>query len=72
VNDVYRVLAAAIDAYVEQGEIIKALTLMQSYAELISAETVSFQERYGFDKSAHRQRQMALSERLPDGPRALD
>ncbi|MDX8121402.1 tetratricopeptide repeat protein [Janthinobacterium sp. GMG2] len=68
-NGDYRVLLAAIDDYLAQGDPIRASTLMQTYAELMSAETVSFQERYAFDPAAFIARQIAVSAMLPHGSR---
>ncbi|OBV38485.1 tetratricopeptide repeat protein [Janthinobacterium psychrotolerans] len=68
-NADYPVLAAAIDTYLEQGKLRSGATLMQTYAELMSAETVSFQERYGFDQDAFIARQIALSAQLAEGGR---
>lgn len=67
----YRPLAEAIDAYLQQGRIVEALTLMQTYAEFMNSETRSFQERHDYDFHAWRLRQRALSEQLPHGPRYL-
>jgi len=63
------VLLAAIDTYLEQGNYRCASTLMQTYAELMSAETVSFQERHAFDPAAFIARQLAVSAALPQGSR---
>ena len=49
-NDEYLLMRTIIDEYLSNGAFIPALTLMQKYAELMSAETVSFQERYQFDR----------------------
>ena len=68
-NADYPVLLAAIDTYVEQGKHVCASTLMQTYAELMSAETVSFQERYEFDQTAFIARQIAVSAQLAQGGR---
>lgn len=68
-NADYPVLLAAIDTYLEQGKHVCASTLMQTYAELMSAETVSFQERYEFDQTAFIARQIAVSAQLPNGSR---
>lgn len=68
-NADYPVLLAAIDTYVEQGKHVSASTLMQTYAELMSAETVSFQERYAFAPAAFIARQIAVSAQLPNGSR---
>lgn len=48
INDDYLVLRRAIDVYLDQGKAVKAATLIQTYGEWMSTETVSFQERYGF------------------------
>ncbi|AYM77291.1 hypothetical protein D9M09_16925 [Janthinobacterium agaricidamnosum] len=68
-NADYPVLLAAIDTYLEQGKHLSASTLMQTYAELMSAETVSFQERYAFEPAAFIARQIAVSAQLPNGSR---
>ncbi|MDN2709425.1 tetratricopeptide repeat protein [Janthinobacterium sp. SUN118] len=68
-NADYPVLLGAIDDYLAQGKVIAASTLMQTYAELMSAETVSFRERHGFDTAAFIARQIAVSAKLPDGSR---
>ncbi len=48
-NDEYRILRDAIDAYLADSSFIPAMTLMQTYAQLMYSETVSFQERYKFN-----------------------
>ncbi|WP_219114122.1 tetratricopeptide repeat protein [Janthinobacterium sp. UMAB-56] len=68
-NADYPVLLAAIASYLEQGKHVSASTLMQTYAELMSAETVSFQERYAFEPTAFLARQIAVSAKLPHGSR---
>lgn len=68
-NADYPVLLAAIDTYLAQGKHVYAATLMQTYAELMSAETVSFQERYAFEPAAFIARQIAVSAMLPQGSR---
>lgn len=67
----YPVLREAIDIYVGRGDIVKALTLMQTYSDFMNGETKSFQERNGYDFGAHRARQRELSHHLPHGPRYL-
>lgn len=47
-NEQYTILRAAVDHYLDQSAFIPAMTLMQTYAQLMYSETVSFQERYGF------------------------
>lgn len=68
-NADYPVLLGAIATYAEQGNHVRAATLMQTYAELMSAETISFQQRYGFEPAAFIARQIAVSARLPHGSR---
>ncbi|MEG0882542.1 MAG: hypothetical protein RSH52_14905 [Janthinobacterium sp.] len=68
-NADYPVLLAAIDTYLAQGKHVCAATLMQTYAELMSAETVSFQERHAFEPAAFIARQLAVSAMLPQGSR---
>lgn len=68
-NADYPVLLAAIETYLEQGKHVCAATLMQTYAELMSAETVSFQERHAFAPAAFIARQRAVSAMLPQGSR---
>ena len=68
-NADYPVLLAAINAYVEQENYRCASTLMQTYAELMSAETVSFQERYDFQPAAFIARQIEVSAKLAHGSR---
>ena len=68
-NADYRVLLAAIDTYLEQNNVRCALTRMQTYAELMGAETVSFLERYGYDAATFLARQIAVSAQLAEGGR---
>ena len=68
-NADYPVLHAAIESYLAHGNYLCASTLMQTYAELMSAETVSFQERYAFEPAAFIARQIAVSAKLPQGSR---
>lgn len=44
---------------------------MQTYAERMSAETVSFQQCHDFDQAAFIARQIAVSAQLADGGRDL-
>jgi tetratricopeptide (TPR) repeat protein len=48
-NDDYRILEDAINQYLDLSGFIPAMTLMQTYAELMYRETVSFRERNRFD-----------------------
>ncbi|MDO8051303.1 tetratricopeptide repeat protein [Janthinobacterium sp. SUN211] len=68
-NADYPMLLAAIDTYLEQGNYRCASTLMQTYSELMSAETVSFQERHAFEPAAFIARQIAVSAMLPQDSR---
>jgi tetratricopeptide (TPR) repeat protein len=47
-NDDYSILYAAIEYYVSEHMAAEAVTLNQTYGELMVRETVSFQERHGF------------------------
>lgn len=47
-NDQFAIFRSAIDTYLDQGEVVRAMTLMQSYADRMGRETHSFQERHGF------------------------
>lgn len=67
----YPVLREAIDIYAERGELVKALTLMQTYSDFMNAETRTFQDRHGYDFAKHRARQRQMSQKLPYGPRYL-
>jgi tetratricopeptide (TPR) repeat protein len=48
-NSQYEILSDAIQRYLDQCAFIPALTLMQTYAELMSDQTISFRERYAFN-----------------------
>ena len=48
-NDQYRILRDAIDVYLGNSMFISAMTLMQTYAQMMYSETISFRERYNFD-----------------------
>jgi hypothetical protein len=48
-NDQYRILRDAIDIYLGNSMFVSAMTLMQTYAQMMYSETVSFRERYNFD-----------------------
>lgn len=70
-NDLYPVIDAVIKAYLEAGDTVSALLLLQAQAQYMRGETVSLQQRYGFDHNAQWERQIALSANLPNGPRHL-
>ncbi|WP_431113264.1 hypothetical protein [Variovorax paradoxus] len=69
-NGDYAIYRAAIQAYLRTSQFVEACTLMQTYGELMNAETISFQEREGFVRLNHVAEQIAASGNLPDGPRA--
>jgi hypothetical protein len=71
-NDDYLVLKEAIEQYLAQAQFVKALTLMETYLELMRRETVSFQERYGFKDAEFRARQDEVAATLYGKPRRLD
>lgn len=51
-NNQYEILSDAIQRYLQQSAFVPALTLMQTYTELMSNETISFRERYAFNEIA--------------------
>jgi len=63
-NDDYAAMEAATESYLERRRPLRAVTLMQTYAELMSCETKSFQARYGFNGPSflNRQRDIFLHE----------
>lgn len=69
-NGDYAIYRTAIQAYLSASRFIEACTLMQTYGELMHAETVSFQEREGFVRLDYVTEQIAASGKLPNGPRA--
>jgi hypothetical protein len=73
-NRDYDFLRQIIDGYVEQGDSIKATLLLQTYGELMSRETTSFQERYAFDVAKHiaEQIQTAHTFGIERDPRLLE
>lgn len=48
-NKQFKILRGAIDDYLGSSNYVSAMTLMQTYAELMYSETVSFQERHNFN-----------------------
>jgi hypothetical protein len=70
-NADYYLLRDAIEQYLSQGRTVKALTLMQTYGQLMSRETTSFQERHGFRRDVSSAREREASGTLPGGPRVL-
>ncbi len=68
-SDAYPIVREAIDTFVARGDIVRALTLMQTYADFMDSETKALQERHGFNLAEHRKRQKELSRRLPGGSR---
>jgi tetratricopeptide (TPR) repeat protein len=71
-NGDYPLLLNALEQYIAREQTVKALTLMQTYGQLMSSETISFQERYGFESTAFLDREIEISCHLPGGPRQLD
>ena len=53
-NPEYDRLRACIDEYFAAGQGLEALRLLQNFAYVMSGETVSFQQRYGFSLEAWR------------------
>jgi hypothetical protein len=71
-NDDYVVIRDAIEEYLSLSQFISALTLMESYRELMRCETVSFQERYEFNPDEYRARQDDVAAKLYGKARMLD
>jgi hypothetical protein len=63
-NQDYVILMDAIRYYCDTKQAIRAVTLMQTYGELMYRETVSFQERHGFSASEFVRWQVEVSETL--------
>jgi hypothetical protein len=61
-NNDYPLMLRAIETHLSRREFLRAVTLMQTYAELMTRETVSFQERYGFNSRTFLERQRHLFE----------
>ncbi|STQ89275.1 tetratricopeptide repeat protein [Iodobacter fluviatilis] len=68
-NTDYPLLLTAIHQYLSQSHFVQAVTLMQTYAALLSSETVSFQERYSFESKEFSAWQVEVSSKLPHGSR---
>jgi len=68
-NGDYAVYRTAIEAYLDASQYVHACVLMQTYAELMGAETIAFQERHGFVQADFVALQLAASGKLPHGPR---
>ncbi len=67
-NRNYVMLKECVDAYVSQGKEVYGIQLYQNYAYMMMRETVSFQERNGFDLSKWQLEFVELCERhLQDG-----
>ena len=66
------ILRNSIDRYLEVSAFVPALTLMQTYAELMYSETVSFQERYGFNAKTFTSWQREIAMTLYQKSRTLD
>jgi tetratricopeptide (TPR) repeat protein len=63
-NDDYVAMEAAIEGYLQRRRPLRAVTLMQTYAELMFQETTSFMERYRFHGASflNRQRDIFVNE----------
>ena len=70
-NDNYLVFNEAIQCYVEMDDDWTAIVLSITYGELMCRETVSFQERYGFDKKQYIPNLRALIQRVGGSSRDL-
>jgi len=72
-NPEYDRLRACIDEYLEAGQALEGLCLLQNFAYVMGGETVSFQQRYGFALEAWRTDFSRLcGEHLGDTRTALD
>jgi len=70
-NDTYSIMLDAIAFYENENDFISASSLAQTYAQYISSETISFQERYGFNNIDFIARQKTIASHLPAGGRTL-
>ncbi|UWE14942.1 SMI1/KNR4 family protein [Herbaspirillum huttiense] len=70
-NADFPVLLNAIHRYLDQSEFVRASTLMQTYAELMWRETVSFRERYGFIAAEFIAWQIEVGEKYAMGSRSV-
>ena len=66
------ILRNSIDRYLEVSAFVPDLTLMQTFAELMHSETVSFQERYGFNAKTFTSWQREIATTLYQKSRTLD
>lgn len=71
-NSDFPILLNAIHSYLAQSQFLQASTLMQTYAELMSAETVSFRERCEFILDEFIAWQIETSSRHAVGSRAVE
>ncbi len=60
INDDYLVYDDVIEGYVQKGRMTEAIKLAMVYGELMTHETISFQERSGFSLGDHRQSLLRL------------
>ena len=70
-NEDYVVFAEAIQGYVANNERWNAIVLSITYGELMCRETVSFQNRYGFDRKMYIPNLNALIEQVGGKSRTL-
>jgi len=71
-NDDYDLYEECIREYVAKEDGLKAVLLHQKRAFLLTTETVSFQERYGFSKNRFRGEQSDLFSRFLKSDRKVD
>jgi len=71
-NGDYAVLREIVAQYRELGMHVQAMLLLQTYGELLSRETVSFQQRVGFSQAEHIAAQLRLGRELGIDRRAED
>ena len=70
-NDQYLVLRDAIDCYLDNRAFIPAMTLMQTYGDLMTSETISFQQRNGFDRHNYFVWQREVAAEMYGKPRTI-
>lgn len=71
-NSQYAILRNAIETYLSASNFIAAMTLMQTFGELMASETVSFREREHFIVDEHIEWQRYVAAKLYGRPRDPD
>ena len=61
-NEIYLAMGTCIESYLDSDTPVTGLLMNQNFAYMMSRETVSFQERYGFNADAWLDRQTGLCE----------